>query len=59
MGWTVYLAGLLIFNTIGALTLYLLQRLQPLLPLNPARLGAVVPDSAFNTAISFATNTSW
>jgi K+-transporting ATPase ATPase A chain len=59
MGWSVYLAGLLIFNTIGALTLYLLQRLQPLLPLNPAHLGAVVPDSAFNTAISFATNTSW
>jgi K+-transporting ATPase ATPase A chain len=55
----VYLAGLLIFNTIGALTLYLLQRLQSLLPLNPAHLGAVVPDSAFNTAISFATNTSW
>ena len=59
MSWTAYLAGLLIFNTAGALTLYLLQRLQPLLLLNPAHLGAVSPDSAFNTAISFATNTSW
>jgi K+-transporting ATPase ATPase A chain len=59
MSWTAYFAGLLIFNTVGALTLYLLQRLQPLLPLNPAHLGAVSPDSAFNTAISFATNTSW
>jgi K+-transporting ATPase ATPase A chain len=59
MSWTVYCAGLVIFNAIGALTLYLLQRLQPLLPLNPAQLGAVAPGSAFNTAISFATNTSW
>jgi potassium-transporting ATPase potassium-binding subunit len=59
MAWSGYLAGLLIFNTIGALTLYLLQRLQSLLPLNLAHFGAVAPDSAFNTAISFATNTSW
>jgi K+-transporting ATPase ATPase A chain len=59
MGWTTYLGGLLIFNTLGALTLYLLQRLQPLLPVNLAHLGAVAPDGAFNTAISFATNTSW
>ena len=59
MGWVAYLGGLLIFNTAGALTLYLVQRLQPLLPLNPAHLAAVAPDSAFNTAISFATNTSW
>ncbi len=59
MSWPLYLAGLLIFNTVGALTVYLVQRLQPLLPLNPAHLGAVQPDSAFNTAISFATNTSW
>jgi potassium-transporting ATPase potassium-binding subunit len=59
MSWPIYLAGLLVFNTIGALTVYLVQRLQPLLPLNPAHLGAVDPGSAFNTAISFATNTSW
>jgi potassium-transporting ATPase potassium-binding subunit len=59
MSWTVYCAGLLIFNALGALTLYLLQRLQPLLPLNPEHLGAVPADSAFNTAVSFATNTSW
>jgi K+-transporting ATPase ATPase A chain len=59
MSWTTYVAGLLIFNTVGALFLYLLQRLQSVLPLNPAQLGLVAPDSAFNTAISFATNTSW
>ncbi len=59
MGWPTYLTGLLIFNTLGVLTLYLLQRSQPLLPINAAHLGAVAPDSAFNTAISFVTNTSW
>jgi K+-transporting ATPase ATPase A chain len=59
MGWGLYFTGLLIFNAIGALTLYLLQRLQPWLPLNPAHLKAVAPDTAFNTAVSFATNTSW
>jgi K+-transporting ATPase ATPase A chain len=59
MSWAAYCRGLLIFNAMGALTLYLLQRFQSLLPLNPAHLGAVAPDSAFNTAISFATNTSW
>jgi potassium-transporting ATPase potassium-binding subunit len=59
MSWAEYAVRLLIFNAVGALTLYLLQRLQPLLPLNPGHLGAVAPDGAFNTAISFATNTSW
>jgi potassium-transporting ATPase potassium-binding subunit len=59
MSWAAYCRALLIFNAMGALTLYLLQRFQSLLPLNPAHLGAVAPDSAFNTAISFATNTSW
>ncbi len=57
MGWAMYLVGLLVFNTLRALTLYLLQRLQPRLPINLGHLGAVAPDSAFNTAISFATNT--
>jgi len=39
--------------------LYLLQRLQGVLPLNPQGFGAVAPDSAFNTAVSFASNTNW
>jgi K+-transporting ATPase ATPase A chain len=59
MTWRTYFIGLLLFNTLGAAFLYLLLRLQAILPLNPAHLGGVSPDSAFNTAISFATNTSW
>jgi potassium-transporting ATPase potassium-binding subunit len=59
MTWKEYFVGLLLFNAVGAAFLYLLLRLQEILPLNPANLGAVSPDSAFNTAISFATNTSW
>jgi potassium-transporting ATPase potassium-binding subunit len=59
MSWSAYAAGLLVFNALGTVILYLVQRLQAILPLNPAHLGAVPADSAFNTAISFATNTSW
>ena len=59
MGWRTYALALLAFNAIGALALYALQRLQGLLPLNPAALPAVSPDSAFNTAVSFVTNTNW
>jgi len=59
MSWPVYAAGLLVFNVLGAAILYFLQTLQAFLPFNPAHLGAVPADSAFNTAISFATNTSW
>jgi len=58
-GWLRYTVGLLIFNGLGFLAVYALQRLQGGLPLNPQGLGAVSPDSAFNTAISFATNTNW
>src|SRR6476646_6793383 len=47
------------FNLAGALVVYALQRLQQWLPLNPQALAAVSPDSAFNTATSFATNTNW
>ena len=43
----------------GLLVVYALQRLQGWLPLNPQGLGAVTPDSSFNTAVSFATNTNW
>ncbi|MGB9429092.1 MAG: potassium-transporting ATPase subunit KdpA [Gammaproteobacteria bacterium] len=59
MGWTQYAVALLVFNFLGFLAVYALQRLQVYLPLNPQQLGAVPPDSAFNTAISFVTNTNW
>ncbi|ARP85714.1 potassium-transporting ATPase subunit KdpA [Bordetella genomosp. 9] len=59
MGWKRYATAVLAFGTIGAVFTYVLQRSQGLLPLNPASMGAVSPDSALNTAISFATNTNW
>jgi K+-transporting ATPase ATPase A chain len=59
MGWKEYAAGLLIFNTLGALAVYLLQRCQLWLPLNPQSFANLSPDSAFNTAVSFITNTNW
>jgi K+-transporting ATPase ATPase A chain len=59
MGWKTYAVGMLLFNVAGLLVVYLLQRLQGALPLNPQGLGAVAPDSSFNTAVSFATNTNW
>jgi K+-transporting ATPase ATPase A chain len=59
MGWRTYAVGVLLFNALGLLAVYLLQRVQGMLPLNPAGLGAVAPDLAFNTAASFATNTNW
>jgi len=57
--WLRYALGLLIFNGLGVLAAYALQRLQAGLPLNPQSFGAVTPDSAFNTAVSFVTNTNW
>jgi potassium-transporting ATPase potassium-binding subunit len=59
MGWKMYAFTMLAFNIIGLLTVYFLQRFQNFLPLNPMRMPAVSPDSAFNTAVSFATNTNW
>jgi len=59
MGWLAYTRALLALNALGFLAVYALQRLQHLLPLNPDGLGAVSPDSAFNTAVSFMTNTDW
>ncbi len=59
MGWRRYALALLIFNLLGLLAVYTLQRLQCFLPLNPQGLSAVVPDSAWNTAVSFSTNTNW
>jgi potassium-transporting ATPase potassium-binding subunit len=59
MGWKLYAIALLVFNALGALLVYGLQRLQYWLPLNPQHFTAVSPDSSFNTAISFITNTNW
>ena len=58
-GWVRYALGLLLFNTLGMLLVYALQRLQMPLPLNPQGFAAVSADSAFNTAVSFVTNTNW
>ncbi len=59
MNWRRYAAALLLFNLLGLLAVYGLQRLQDVLPANPQELPAVAPDLAFNTAVSFATNTNW
>ncbi|PKW19620.1 potassium-transporting ATPase subunit KdpA [Saccharopolyspora spinosa] len=56
--WTTYAAGVLGFSVMSIALLYLMQRLQPLLPLSFGR-GAVEPAMAFNTAVSFVTNTNW
>ena len=57
--WTVYAVSMLVFSAAAFLFTYALQRLQGFLPLNPAHLSAVSADSAFNTAVSFASNTNW
>ncbi len=54
-----YATATLVFNAVGLVVVYALQRAQGFLPLNPQGLGAVSPDSAFNTAVSFASNTNW
>ena len=59
MGWLSYALAILLFNGLGVLAVYALQRLQLWLPLNPQGMANVSPDSSFNTAISFATNTNW
>ena len=59
MNWSHYALALLAFNALGVLVVYTLQRLQAWLPLNPAAMAAVSPDSAFNTAVSFVSNTNW
>ena len=59
MKWSQYALAVLAFNGLGLLAVYALQRLQAVLPLNPAGMPGVSPDSAFNTAISFVTNTNW
>jgi K+-transporting ATPase ATPase A chain len=59
MSWKVYAASLFAFNLLGILVVFLLQRFQHVLPLNPAGMGAITTDSSFNTAISFGSNTNW
>ena len=57
--WKIYTAAMLLFTAAGIILLYLIERLQDALPLNPAGLGKVDPLLAFNTAVSFSTNTNW
>ena len=59
MTWKQYAGSVLTFSAAGLFILYLLQRLQGLLPLNPQKFAGVPPDLAFNTAVSFVTNTNW
>jgi K+-transporting ATPase ATPase A chain len=58
-GWAAYAMAMLTFSAAGFVALYALLRLQGILPLNPAGLPGVAPDLAFNTAVSFLTNTNW
>jgi K+-transporting ATPase ATPase A chain len=59
MRWTEYAFSLLLFSGVSMLVLYLIERMQQILPLNPQKFAAVAPDLAFNTAASFTTNTNW
>jgi len=59
MGWLQYALAILLFNGLGVLVVYAIQRLQLWLPLNPQAMANISPDSSFNTAISFVTNTNW
>ncbi len=59
MDWKTYAAALLVFNMLGIFVVYAQQRLQFALPFNPQGFSAVTPDSAWNTAVSFASNTNW
>jgi K+-transporting ATPase ATPase A chain len=59
MNWKTYAVAMLLFNLLGLAVVYALQRLQGVLPLNPQGMPAVTPDSSFNTAVSFASNTNW
>ena len=59
MDWKVYATAMLFFNALGLIVLYFLQRVQGISPLTPQELGAITPDSSWNTAVSFASNTNW
>jgi K+-transporting ATPase ATPase A chain len=58
-GWKEYAGAFLAFNLLSLLAVHTIQRFQGVLPFNPEHLGAVSPDSSFDTAVSFATNTNW
>src|SRR5215471_14819992 len=57
--WVTYTLAMLVFSFFSFLAVYAFQRLQDVLPFNPQAMGAVSPDSSFNTAVSFASNTNW
>jgi K+-transporting ATPase ATPase A chain len=59
MRWTEYAGAMLLFSVVSMIVLYLIQRLQRVLPFNPQKLPGIVEHSAFNTAASFTTNTNW
>ncbi|MBF0593390.1 MAG: potassium-transporting ATPase subunit KdpA [Candidatus Omnitrophica bacterium] len=59
MTWKEYAFALMLFNVLGLIVVYVIQRFQGFLPFNPMGMTAVSPDSSFNTAVSFATNTNW
>jgi K+-transporting ATPase ATPase A chain len=59
MRWTEYAFSMLLFSGVSMLVLYLIERVQQILPLNPQKFAGVTPDLAFNTAASFTTNTNW
>jgi K+-transporting ATPase ATPase A chain len=59
MHWTAYCISMLVFSAVTLLLTYVIERVQQHLPFNPQHLGAVAPDLAWNTAISFTTNTNW
>ena len=59
MGWGAYALAVLAFNLVGFVLLYAILRAQGALPLNPDGIGGMAPDLAFNTAVSFVTNTNW
>ena len=59
MGWKSYSFAVILFSLVGVLFVYAMQRLQAGLPLNPQAMAAISPDSSFNTAVSFVTNTNW
>jgi K+-transporting ATPase ATPase A chain len=59
MDWKQYTIAVLVFSTAGVFLLYLVQRVQGILPLDPQKFTGVSPDSSFNTAVSFITNTNW
>ncbi|HEX7684123.1 MAG TPA: potassium-transporting ATPase subunit KdpA [Trinickia sp.] len=59
MSWKTYAIAVLLFNALGVLVVYGLLRLQQWLPVNPQHFGPMTPDAAFDTAVSFVTNTNW